>query len=1193
MNALPIEVELKFPVRVLGSDRTRPSDLQVYQMTPDGSDLVRTEESSSDQPETALRTAPCPIVGVGASAGGLEAFQTFLAAAPADGGLAYVLIQHLDPNHESMLAELLSRRTDMPVRQVSNGMGIEPNNVYLIPPNASLSIRDGALELSDFSEPRGFRRPIDVFFRSLANDQGANAACVVLSGTGADGSEGLRAVKEAGGLTLVQDPDTAKYDGMPKSAVATGLVDKILKVQEMPAAIRDYFERGQAQVFQLPDFTDFLLQICDQLRRQLGHDFSQYKRSTMLRRIQRRMQVIGASDAEAYLNLLKANPGESELLFRDLLINVTCFFRDAEPFNYIRQEIIPELLKDKGAGDTVRIWTPGCSSGEESYSIAILISETLSRLRTRPAIQIFATDIDEQMLQKARAASYPPSAVKEVPPELLDRYFFAQDDNYCLVQSIRDMVRVSNHNLIKDPPFSRVDMIVCRNLLIYFNASLQQRLIPVFHYSLRPQGWLFLGSAENIAGRSDLFEAADSASRVYRRLGAHRQSVAMPLFVQPLALSVSESDPGRQRLAAVERPDAVTRRVMERYAPAHVVVNDEHNVIRASTRTGKFLELAEGAPSTRVTDLAKRSLRSAVRAVLEAAERGKKRVIKRDVRFEGDDGESLSVDISADPLSPRETLIVFQDTARVPPPSDGMEFQDDSYSEDDHIHQLEDELSETRSKLRSAVEELETSNEELKSSNEEMMSMNEELQSANEELATVNEELKNKVDQLGRANSDLQNLIESTQVPTIFLDRRMRIRSFTPATNTLFRFQEQDRGRLFSDVVSRVDQAELEILGREVLETGIPVEREMEVGGGRENYVLRVLPYRDMTSAIDGVVLVFSDVTKIRQAQADLAHNADIARRRSQEIETLYKTAPVGMALVDRNFRFLKVNQRFADVTGLAIEGVIGRALLDAETSLTERMQGPVAELFERGAEITNFEATLRVGDNSAQDFLIDFYPYEEDGRVVAAGIIFKDVTELRRLEKELRRLMDELQHRVKNTLATVASIVNQTVATKTDHEDLVETLRQRIGALAATHDLLTQHDWHHVDLIDVIEAELKPFESSDRILLKGPRVRLPPKHALTLTLTLHELATNAAKYGALAHPQGKLKIEWEVRTDDTGRRLILNWCEKGFQGGSIETAKESFGTRLIRNAVVYDLQGRCDYCISPDGVECTLSAPF
>lgn len=1152
---------------------------------------------SPDKPEVGAHPAQCPVVGMGASAGGLEAFQNFLMATPADAGLAYVLVQHLDPNHESMLADLLSRRTPMPVRQVTDGMAIEPNHVYLIPPNASLVIEKARLWLSDFSEPRGFRRPIDVFFRSLAIDQGSNAACVVLSGTGGDGSEGLRAVKEAGGLTLVQEPETAKYDGMPKSAVATGLVDKVLNVRDMPAALRDYFDRAQAGIFSLPDVTDFLLNVCEELRHRLGHDFSQYKRSTMLRRIQRRMQVVGASTGAEYLSQLREKTDEAELLFRDLLINVTCFFRDAEAFEFLRTHVIPALLKDKGASDTIRIWAPGCSSGEEAYSIAMLMAEALGRLTAKPTVQIFATDIDEQMLQKARKASYPHSAVKDVPLELLDRYFFAQEDDYVLAQSIRDMVRISSHNLIKDPPFSRVDMIVCRNLLIYLNTSLQQRLIPVFHYALRPHGWLFLGPAENIATRNDLFDAADPALKLYRRRGSYRQSVKMPLFVQPLALVAASQDPTerpRTQSPALERADATMRRMVERYAPAHVVVNSENDVLRASARTNKYLELAEGALSSKITDLAKRGLRSAVRSVLEAARRGNKRVIKRDVRIDAEDDLVLRVDVIADPFGEDEVLLVFQDVASNPRADEvDAEALVDSYSDEDRIKQLEDELDETRSKLRTTVEELETSNEELKSSNEEMMSMNEELQSTNEELATVNEELKNKVDQLGRANSDLQNFIESTRVPTIFLDRKMRIRSFTPATKSLFRFQDQDKGRPFSDVVSRTDHRQLEQLGQKVLETGEGIEQELEIEDGNESHVLRVLPYRDLNDAIDGVIFVFSDVTKIRQAQADLARNEGIARQRSHEIETLYKTAPVGMALVDRNRRYLKINQHFAELNGQPIEKHIGRTLGEMIPDLSEKMERPIAEVFERSIAVTNLEVSVRLNGEAIRDFLIDFYPYEEDGLITAAGIILKDVTEMRRLEMELRRLMDELQHRVKNTLATVASIVNQTVATQGNRGDLVDTLKLRIGALAATHTLLTQRNWKDASLQEILKAELSPFELEDRIRQTGPPVMLPPKHALTLTMTLHELATNAAKYGALAHEGGRLEIDWMVSVDSAGRELTLTWRESNVPGVAAEDVKESFGTRLIKNAVVHDLQGQCDYRLSSDGLSCTLTVPF
>jgi two-component system CheB/CheR fusion protein len=1150
-----------------------------------------------DKADASANAAACPVIGIGASAGGLEAFQNFLMAAPSDGGFAYVLVQHLDPNHESMLAELLSRRTPMPVRQVSDGMVVEPNNVYLIPPNASLTIEHARLRLSDFSEPRGFRRPIDVFFRSLAADQGANAACVVLSGTGADGSEGLRAVKDAGGLTLVQEPETAKYDGMPKSAVATGLVDKVLNVREMPAAIRDYFERGQSTVLSLPDVTDFLLKVCAVLRHRLGHDFSQYKRSTMLRRIQRRMQVVGAADGADYLVRLEENYNEAELLFRDLLINVTCFFRDAEAFDFLRREVIPGLLANKGASDIVRIWTPGCSSGEEAYSIAILIAEALARLRARPTVQIFATDIDEPMLHKARAASYPPSAVRDVPIELLDRYFFAQEDDYVLHPAIRDMVRVSNHNLIKDPPFSRIDMIVCRNLLIYLNAGLQQRLIPVFHYALRPQGWLFLGSAENIAARNDLFDTVEPSTRIYRRRGVHRQSVAMPLFAGPAARLQQDSDGPESRRGTphLERADATLRRIMDRYAPAHVVVSIDNDILRSSTRTAKYLELAEGAPSTKVTDLARRGLRSAVRSVLESARQSHRRSIKRDVRVEVDDETSLLVDVIADPLTEEETLIVFQDAAAARrEAAEGAEIHVGDYSHEDRIKQVEDELDETRSRLRTTVEELETSNEELKSSNEEMMSMNEELQSANEELATVNEELKNKVDQVARANSDLQNFIESTQVPTIFLDAKLRIRSFTPASKALFRFQEQDKGRLLSDVASRLDHRQVDELIRKMLATGDMAEGELTVTEEPGSFVLRVLPYKDVHNEIDGIVLVFTDVTKIRQAQADLVHNQGIARQRSHEIETLYKTATVGLALLDRNYRYLKINQQFADLNGQPIESHLGRSLRDMIPALSTRMEGPIAEVFDKGKEVVNVEMAVRLNGENIQDFLVDFYPYEEEGRVTAVGIVLKDVTELRRLEKDLRRLMDELQHRVKNTLATVASIVNQTALAKSDRAELVDTLRKRIGALAATHNLLTTENWRDASLQQIIEAELKPFDHRDRIALTGPVVRLPPKHALTLTLTLHELATNAAKYGALSDAGGRLDVHWMVSLDASGRRLTLDWTETGVQGIPADgVMTESFGTKLIKNGVVHDLQGQCRHELKPEGLTCTITVPF
>ncbi|MBI1186617.1 MAG: PAS domain-containing protein [Alphaproteobacteria bacterium] len=1130
-----------------------------------------------------------PIVGIGASAGGLEAFQAFLEAASPDAGVGYVLVQHLDPNHESMLAELLRRRTSMPVRQAENGDEVEANHVYLIPPNASMTIEGGRLKLTDFAEPRGYRRPIDVFFRSLAADQGANAACIVLSGTGADGAEGLRCVKDAGGLTLAQDPATAKYDGMPNSAVATGLVDKVLSVQAMPEAVRAYFSRRHAGVVTLTDVSDFLLGVCEILRRQLGHDFSQYKRSTMLRRIQRRMQVVGAMAPDDYLARLRDHPDEPELLFRDLLINVTSFFRDSEAFDVMRRIIIPQILDGKGAHDPVRIWVAGCSSGEEAYSIAILLAEALEGRHPRPPVHIFATDIDATMLEIARAARYPATALRDVPLALLDRYFYASEDRLVLTQSIRDMVRVSSHNILKDPPFSRVDLLSCRNLLIYLSGALQQRLIPVFHYALKPQGWLFLGSAENAGGREDIFEPVDQQARVYRRRGALRHTVPMPLSVDlPGRAAFAREDAGQPRTPL----DLASRRIIERYAPAHVVLDTDNQVVHASSRTGRFLELAPGAPSTNIADLARRGLRPAIRAVLEGARESGKRATRRDVQATTSDDEAILVDISADPLGDLKTLLVFQESRTAP---GDLEAVLDAQSEDDRTWRLEQDLDDARLQLRTTVEELETSNEELKSSNEEMMSMNEELQSANEELATVNEELKHKVDQLARANSDLQNFIESTRVPTLFLDLRTQIRRFTPAARELFRFhdQELDIGRPLGDVVTRVDHAQIQSAFERVKSTGEPVEEEAIVKEGEERYVLRALPYRDLNDEITGVVLVFSDVTKIRQTQADLARNVDLARQQSEEIIRLYQTAPVGMALVDRNRRILRCNQNFLDLTSSDEASSAGRSFADVSPELANRLEGPIVDVFQMASEIVNFEARARLGGETGRDFLIDVYPYTEDGVVIAAGLVIKEVTELRRLESELRRLMDELQHRVKNTLATVASIVNQTASSKRNRDDLVDTLKRRIGALAATHDLLTKQEWRNVVLTAILEKELSPFGHAERIKISGPVVLLPPKHALSFTMTVHELATNAAKYGALSERGAGLDVDWAVQEDKNGRRLTFTWTEQLTEPLASAQVKRSFGTRLIQNAVVHDLGGESDYELQPHGVRCTLRIPL
>jgi two-component system, chemotaxis family, CheB/CheR fusion protein len=814
----------------------------------------------------------CPVVGLGASAGGLEAFRQFLSAVPEQSGLSYVLVQHLDPNHESLLPELLARCTALPVRQAQDKMPIEADHVYLVPPNANLEIADSHIRLTPFAEPRGLRRPIDTFFKSLAGDQSENAAGIVLSGTGSDGTAGLRAVKEAGGLTLAQSPNTAGYDGMPSSAISTGHVDHILPPARMPGVLIDYFT-GSPRFAGTADaeLDEHIRRVCEIVNDRLGHDFRNYKRNTLFRRIQRRMQVVGAASPEDYVNRLLASQTECEHLFRDILINVTGFFRDPAAFARLAEIVVPAILEGRSRSDPVRIWVPGCSSGEEAFSLAMLFANALEERPDRPEIQIFATDIDEQMLAIARSGRYPESIAKEVPPHLLAKYAGTEEGRYLLAPAIRDMVRFSPHSVIKDPPFSRIDLISCRNLMIYFDSEVQDRLIALFHYALVPHGFLFLGPSENIHQRADLFEPVDLQARLFKR---RRASATLPM---ELTASLTGWT-GRDRRPA-EAPagrgnrfaEPGLRRVFERYAPAHVVVDQRGEIRFSSGRLAKYLDFAAGEPTMRLMELARPDLRRPLREGLHMAAESGRRCVREGLQVRSETG-SQAIDLVVDPLEDGATLVVFRDAEefRRETAEDAAAASHDLAEPEARLALVEDELARTREQLRATIEELETSNEELKSSNEEMMSMNEELQSTNEELTTANDELKTKIDELALANSDLQNFIESTSVATILLDRHLRLRSFTPLATELFRLIDKDRGRPLLDVTARFDTASLEEELWAVLRTIRPMEREINAENGR-SYILKVVPYRTVNDLIDGLVLTFGDVTSVKQAQQALA----------------------------------------------------------------------------------------------------------------------------------------------------------------------------------------------------------------------------------------------------------------------------------------------------------------------------------
>jgi two-component system, chemotaxis family, CheB/CheR fusion protein len=833
-----------------------------------------------------------PIVAVGASAGGVEAFQAFFRAFPAKPGMAFVVLTHLDPRRESLLPAIIGRWTAMPVVQASAGDRVIPDKIFVIPPNSVMTIVQGRLQIRKRSYDAE-RMPLDTFFSSLAEDQGPRAIAIVLSGSGSDGSLGVKAVKEAGGLTLAQGSDgsEAAFKEMPESAVATGLVDLVLPVEQMPERLLTFVRDG-GHLEETPeaktarDAAD-LRRIYSVVRSRVGHDFSRYKDRTFLRRVQRRMQVLQLSQLRDYVKRLERDGNEATLLFRDLLIGVTNFFRDREAFAAL-EKFIPRLFEGRGADDTVRVWVPGCATGEEAYSLAILLREHADRVSGAPTIQIFASDIDENALAIARTARYPAMLVRDIPPGRLKRFFTREGASYHVAKELRDLCVFSTHSLIRDPPFSRLDLVSCRNLLIYLNADLQAQVIPLFHYALKPNGLLFLGMSENVSRHTDLFAPLDKKWRIFER----QNLVARSLVAFPTA--------GAGRLAKLNRlvpalatPEVNTalatllRRVAaivaENFAPAYVVVNKEGEVVYYSNRTGRYLEAAEGPPNRDLVTMARKGLRLDLRAVLHQARETGAPATVDNVHLQVDGGSQL-LSLTVVPVAEgNETLylVLFADLG---PVSHGQKpAKTAEEAEDGAIRQLERELQATKERLQSTVEEFDTSSEELKSSNEELLSVNEELQSANEELETskeeiqsineelqtVNAELGSKIDELDRANNDLKNLFESTQVATVILDNDLLIRSFTPAAvETIFSLIPSDRGRPLTDIVNRLDDArDLPGLLRTAIDRDRVVERRVTAHSASFHYLMRILPYRMSDNNLRGALITFVDITKVIRAE--------------------------------------------------------------------------------------------------------------------------------------------------------------------------------------------------------------------------------------------------------------------------------------------------------------------------------------
>lgn len=1097
---------------------------------------------------------PVPVVGVGSSAGGLEALREMLSAAEVPTGLAFVVVQHLDPHHESMLAELLDRHTRLSVLQCEGGEEIEADTVFIIPPGKGLSIEKGRLVLNDFAQPRGLRRPIDDFFLSLATDQQSNAACVILSGTGADGSTGLRAIKEYGGLCVVQEPSTAKYDGMPISATGTGLVDFVVPPQQILSCIGGFFFRKSqgADKREASRVADVVDDLCVALRTTVGHDFAGYKQTTFVRRVERRMHVLGIAKGADYLTRVQTDKEECEALFRDLLINVTRFFRDRQSFDVLNELAITNLMQEgAGSEDGVRVWVPGCSSGEEAYTIAILFAEAARKLNLPCNVQIFATDIDESMLKIAREGAYPIASLADIPHELQEHYVVPHKERFNFIGQIRDMIRFSGHSLIKDPPFSKVDLVSCRNLLIYFDDKLQKTVMPLLHYAIRPGGFLFLGSSETVGRFDSVFASVDQKARLFERLPGS------PTYPIPLPGERRERRPAVTTAEVQKNSDTIDElaasRLMERYVPASIVLDNDGQIVAAYGRLSRYFEFpVSGGSETSAATLARPGVKEQLGALVRQSRAARKRVIARNVDVMTDFG-SLKTEIICDPLDDNAYLIVFQESAVFTP----LELTDVAELEpgDGHVEALERELRSAKHRLRSATEELETANEELKSSNEEMMSMNEELQSTNEELTTVNDELKTKVDEITVANTDLRNFFDSTNLAVIVLDHAMRLRSYTRAATAIFPLQPTDRGRPLSDVASRFPSLDFTSRVQSVMADGIEYNQTVMDREQERTFSLRILPYRTADGATDGATIVMTDISHAISVESQLATERE-------RHELAIEAAGIGV------WEYIPDRGEFV-LGGAAMELLQTRNGTPALQAVLQNFSEPDRQQLREALEAaidnhTGFELTSRViSQDGRPRWLKTFARHvaeSDPGRVIGVSV---DVTAEYELAEARELMLNEMNHRVKNLFAMIGGILRMAGRKHETVKSLVQDVEGRILALGNAHSLASnQKRTTSVSIQDLIETILAPYLRHANIEIEGGYLPIAANSITPLTLILHEWSTNALKHGVLGKPNGQLHICWE-ETDD---QIQLVWNETGTEAVEPPGAA-GFGTVLLTSA--------------------------
>lgn len=889
------------------------------------------------------------VVGIGASAGGLDALERFFGNMPENSGMAFIVVSHLDPNHISIMPELIQKSTKMKLFQAEDGMTIKPNSVYVAPPNRDLAIFHGIIQLIEPLQPHGFRLPIDFFFKSLSEDLGEKAICVILSGMASDGTAGLKAVKSELGMVMAQDPKSAKFDGMPSSAIKTGLVDFILSPEQMPEQLIKYISakiKGVSLERAINDgkIPDSLQKIFILLRTYTGHDFSLYKQNTIVRRVERRMNIAQLNNLPNYIRLLQENPEEIKSLFNELLIGVTNFFRDPESFENLKI-ILLDLVKNKPENGQIRIWVPGCSTGEEAYSIAILLRECINETKKYLNVQILATDIDNNAIEKARIGAF--SGIEStISKERLNQFFTSKENIFTIRKEIRDMLIFAPHSIIKDPPFTKLDLISCRNLLIYLNAELQKKIIPIFHYSLLPNGILFLGSSETIGGFVDLFSLFDKKWKIYKK----RDSIysAQPFIEFPISKPVPKPNEIFMKTNEIRNITQLSEKViLQNYSPDCVIITETGNIVYIHGRTGKYLELTHGEANLNIFDMAHEGLQKELPALIRKVLQSRKSLIAEGIKVKSN-GSTHLINLTVKPIKePAEMkgylLIIFEELIL---PKKTAISKNIHYTKKNEniIKELERELKSTKENLRSTIEELETSNEELKSINEEMQSTNEEMQSSNEEmetskeemqslneeLITVNTELQNKNDELSIVNNDMKNLLDSIDIPTIFLDNNLLIKRFTYHATKVVNLINSDIGRPIQHIATNLKYDKFIDDAKEVLRTLVFKEIELQTNEGIW-YQMRILPYRTMSNVIDGVVITFININTLKSAYQEIHKlNQDIQLAREYS-DNIVDTVRDSLLILDKDLKVLSANRSFYKLFNTVSDKTVGKFIYDLD----------------------------------------------------------------------------------------------------------------------------------------------------------------------------------------------------------------------------------------------------------------------